>query len=102
VEPFRFGEVHRPLPRRFAALVLSAVALAVPVLCAIGIASGSTRYWRAAPVVWAIGAIPALVLTAVVAARPRLPRVVAGMALLEVLLIGAAYVFAFAIAGSVD
>jgi hypothetical protein len=53
-------------------------------------------------VVWAIGAIPALVLTAVVAARPRLPRVVAGMALLEVLLIGAAYVFAFAIAGSVD
>lgn len=90
------------MPRRFAALLLSAVAFAAPLLCAIGIASGSSRYWQAVAVVWAIGAIPGLVLTAVVAARPRLPRVVAGMALLEVMLIGAAYVVAFAIAGSSD
>jgi putative copper export protein len=50
-------------------------------------------------VIWAIGAVPALVLAAAVAARPRLPRVVAGMTILEVMIIGATYLVALAVAG---
>jgi hypothetical protein len=98
VEPFRFGRVDRPLPRRFAALALAAVALTVPLIPAIGIAAGSSHYWQTALVIWAICAIPALVLAAVVAARPRVPRVLAGVTLLEAMIVGATYLV-FAIAG---
>jgi hypothetical protein len=65
---------------------------------AIGIAAGSNRYRQAALVIWAICAIPALVLAAVVAARPRVPRVLAGVTLLEAMIVGATYLV-FAIAG---
>ena len=99
MEPFGFGNVERPMPRGFTALTLSAVALTVPLIPAIGVAAGSNRYWQAALAIWAIGAVPALVLAAVVAARPRLPRVVAGLTIVEVMLIGAAYLVALAIAG---
>jgi hypothetical protein len=42
---------------------------------------------------------PALVLAAVVAARPRVPRVLAGVTLLEAMIVGATYLVAFASAG---
>jgi hypothetical protein len=100
VEPFRFGGVvERPASRRVAGSILSAVALTVPLFPAFSLASGSNSYWRAVVVTWAIGAVPALALTVVVARRPRLSRVVAGMAILELMLIGAAYLVVLATAG---
>jgi hypothetical protein len=78
---------------------LSPVALAVPLFPAFGLASGSTYYWQAFVVTWATGAIPGLVFTIVVARRPRLPRVIAGMAIIEVMIIGAAYFVVLATAG---
>ena len=102
MEPFEIGDFGRPVSRRVTALVLSAIALILPLICASSIAAGSNRDWRVL-LVWAIGAAPALVLAAVVAARPRRPRVIAGMAIIEVMLIGAAYIVALvalSIAGS--
>ena len=100
VEPFQCGGVvERLASRRLAAGVLSAVALTVPLFPAFGVASGSSSYWWSVVATWAIGAVPALVLTVVVARKPRLSRVVAGMAILEVLLIGAAYLVVVAAVG---
>jgi ABC-type uncharacterized transport system permease subunit len=100
MEPFRFGGVvERPASRGFAASILSAVALTVPLIPAFSLAAGSNSYWRAFVVTWATGALPGLVFAVVVARKPRLPRVVAGMAILEVMIIGAAYLVVLATAG---
>jgi hypothetical protein len=53
-------------------------------------------------IVWAIGAVPALGLASLVAAKPRLPRVIAGFAIFQVLVMLAAYVIALAVAGFGD
>jgi len=98
VDPFRFSGVgERPAPRRFAALVLLPVGVAAPVIPALSLAAGATSYWSAFVLTWAVGAVPGLIFATLVAAKPRLPRVIAGMAIVEVLLIGAAYIVVLAI-----
>jgi hypothetical protein len=98
VEPFEFGGVaERVASRRFAVLTLLPVAIGVPLIPAFSLASGTTAYGWAVFLIWAIGAVPAFLVVIVVAARPRLRRVIAGMAIVEVLLIFAAYIIVLAI-----
>ena len=98
MEPFELGGVaERVASRRFAVLILLSVAIGVPLIPAFSLASGATAYGRDVLLIWAIGAVPAFLVVAVVAARPRLRRVIVGMAIVEALLIGAAYIMVFAI-----
>ena len=98
MEPFRFGGVvERQASRRFAVFVLLSIALIAPVIPAVSLAAGSTAHVRAVVLIWTIGAVPGLIFTALVAAKPRLRRVIGGMAIVELLLIGVAYIVVLAI-----
>jgi hypothetical protein len=88
VNPFRFG-TGRPLPRWVAGAILCGVAAGVPILPAIAIGTMTTAW--PVPVIWAIGAAPALLLALLLALRPRTADEVAGYAMVEVFVLCFSY-----------
>ena len=92
MNPYRFGLAPgRTLPRWFARTVLCGVAVGVPIIPAIAIGTGTNTTTWAAPVTWAIGALPEPLLALLLAARPRTVDQVAGSAIFELLLMGFSY-----------
>jgi hypothetical protein len=79
--------------------VLVAVALAFPLLPAL---SGSSLSTSGRVVIWAGGALPALLIAAVAARRPRTASVVAGIAVVEAAIALAAPSLLYAFLGGAE
>jgi hypothetical protein len=98
VEPFRFGvDSAKAHSRKRVGAVLVTVAVVVPVLFAVPLESGANGRWWSALAVWAIGAMPGLGAAALGARKPRTADVVGGYAIGVALVVGAAYITAFAL-----
>jgi hypothetical protein len=90
--PFRVDAAPAPaLPRWVAGAILCGVAVGVPIFPAIAFGPGTNTTSWTAPVTWAIGAVPALLLALLLALRPRTTDEVAGYAIVELLLMGLSY-----------
>ena len=98
MNPFRFDSRLGPtLPPRVAGAILCGVAAGVPIFPAIAIGTGTNTTAWTAPVTWAIGAVPALLLALLLTLRPRTADDVAGYVILELLVIGFSYGLALSI-----
>jgi hypothetical protein len=92
VNPFRVDSDLGPaLSRWVAGAILCGIAAGVPILPAIAIGTGTNITAWTAPVTWAVGAVPALLLALLLALRPRTVDQVAGYAIVELLLMGFSY-----------
>lgn len=92
MEPLRFPTIERQVRRGWVAATLTSIAVLVPLAPALSLATEGNRGRWAPLMVWGIGAAAGALFAIAAAVKPRLGRVLAGLAILEIILIVATYV----------